>query len=144
MPMHKDILLAVDLDDDSSWARALPVAIEQCQAADGTLHVISVAPNFGMTLVGQFFPDDYEQQVEDKLLDSLRAFTRKHVPGGITVQHIVSQGTVYKEILNAARDIGADLIVVAAHRPGLEDYLLGPNAARVVRHAGCSVLVVRD
>lgn len=33
---------------------------------------------------------------------------------------------------------------MAAHRPALKDYLLGPNAARVVRHSNCSVLVVRD
>ena len=37
-----------------------------------------------------------------------------------------------------------DLIIMASHRPELQDYLLGPNAARVVRHANCSVLVVRD
>jgi nucleotide-binding universal stress UspA family protein len=36
------------------------------------------------------------------------------------------------------------VIVLASHRPELKDYLLGPNAARVVRHAKCSVLVVRD
>ncbi len=33
---------------------------------------------------------------------------------------------------------------IGSHRPELKDYLLGPNAARVVRHANCSVLVVRD
>ena len=38
---------------------------------------------------------------------------------------------------------GATLIVIGAHRPDLKDYLLGPHAARVVRHAECSVLVVR-
>jgi nucleotide-binding universal stress UspA family protein len=36
------------------------------------------------------------------------------------------------------------MIVMASHRPELKDYLLGPNAARVVRHAECSVLVVRN
>ena len=36
-----------------------------------------------------------------------------------------------------------DLIVMASHRPELKDYLIGPNAARVVRHADCSVQVVR-
>ncbi len=49
-----------------------------------------------------------------------------------------------EEILKAAAESDCDLIVVASHRPALKDYLLGPNAARVVRHANCSVLVVRD
>ncbi len=56
----------------------------------------------------------------------------------------MAHGTIYQEILSAARKIEVDLIVMASHRPALEDYLLGPNAARVVRHADCSVLVVRD
>jgi nucleotide-binding universal stress UspA family protein len=40
--------------------------------------------------------------------------------------------------------MNADLIVLAAHRPELKDYLLGPNASRVVRHAKCSVYVIRE
>ena len=48
-----------------------------------------------------------------------------------------------KTLIAAARENGADLIVMASHRPELKDYLLGPNSARVVRHAECSVLVVR-
>jgi nucleotide-binding universal stress UspA family protein len=48
------------------------------------------------------------------------------------------------EILGIAEEAGADLIVVGSHRPAMGDYLLGTNASRVVRHAGCSVLVARD
>ncbi len=48
-----------------------------------------------------------------------------------------------EEILRVAREIEADLILLAAHRPELKDFLLGPNAARVVRHFDGSVLVVR-
>ena len=36
-----------------------------------------------------------------------------------------------------------DCVVIASHRPGLQDYLLGSTAARVVRHAACSVHVLR-
>jgi nucleotide-binding universal stress UspA family protein len=46
------------------------------------------------------------------------------------------------KILDASNRFGADLILMASHRPELKDYLLGPNASRVVRHAQCSVLVV--
>lgn len=142
--MYQDILLAVDLNEDSSWRKALPTAVEYCRAFDSTLHVVTVAPDFSMPFVGQFFPDDYGTTVADALLAALHDFVRAHVPEGVRVQHIVGTGTVYQEILRIAGDIGADLIVMAAHRPALQDYLLGPNAARVVRHANCSVLVVRD
>ncbi len=142
--MYKEILLAVDLNEESSWRRALPTSVEYCRAFDATLHIVAVAPNVGMPFVGQFFPDGYERQLEDSFLESLHEFSREHVPKDVRVQHIVSQGTVYQEILEVAEKIGADLVVMASHRPELKDYLLGPNAARVVRHANCSVLVVRD
>ena len=54
-----------------------------------------------------------------------------------------SPHAVYQVILETAAKIGADLIVMASHRPKPMDYLLGPNAAKVVRHAKTSVLVVR-
>jgi nucleotide-binding universal stress UspA family protein len=60
-----------------------------------------------------------------------------------TVRHLVSTGNAYDEILRAAKADGAALIVIGAHKPDFSDYLLGPNAARVVRHAKCSVMVVR-
>ena len=47
------------------------------------------------------------------------------------------------KILEYATEIGADLIIIASHRPGLQDYFLGSTAARVVRHAECAVLVDR-
>ena len=37
-----------------------------------------------------------------------------------------------------------DQIVIGAHRPAVSDFLLGPNTARIVRHAECSVNVVRN
>ncbi len=37
----------------------------------------------------------------------------------------------------------ADCIVIASHRPGLKDFFLGSTAARVVRHAHCTVHVLR-
>jgi nucleotide-binding universal stress UspA family protein len=59
------------------------------------------------------------------------------------VEAIVRFGSVYKEILAYAKTIGADLIVMGSHEPSVGDYLLGGNAARVVRHATCSVHIVR-
>ena len=42
-----------------------------------------------------------------------------------------------------AEQTGADLVVVGSHRPTMATYLLGSNASTIVRHAKCSVLVVR-
>ena len=59
------------------------------------------------------------------------------------VSSVVRMGSVYNEVLGEADRISADLIVVGSHRPTMATYLLGSNAATIVRHARCSVLVVR-
>lgn len=142
--MYEHILLTVDLNESSSWERALPIAVEHCQAFGSTLHLLSVVPDFGMAAVAQYFPENFQERAIEAARKELQEFSAKHVPAVVDVRQVVAYGTIYEESLSAAKSIGADLIVMASHRPKLEDYLLGPNAARVVRHADRSVLVVRD
>ena len=141
--MFKQVLLTVDLNEEASWTKALPTAVQCCRAFGAGLHVITVVPDFGAT-VAQHFPEGYEKRTLAEAEKQLGDFVRERVPEDLKARHIVGHGTIYQEVLRAADRIGADLIVIAAHRPGLQDYLLGPNAARVMRHANASVLVVRD
>ena len=142
--MYHDILLTVDLNDEASWAKALPAAVGEAKASGASLHVVSIVPDFGMAVVGGFFPDDFEEKALAEVSEKLVAFCGENVPSEIEVKNIVRHGNVYREILEIAGETGCDLIVMASHRPELQDFLLGPNAARVVRHAGCSVMVVRE
>ncbi len=66
-----------------------------------------------------------------------------HVPADIDATPHVLHGAIYKGILDTADATGCGVIVLASHRPEITDYLLGPNASRVVRHASQSVFVVR-
>ena len=142
--MYSHILIPVDVTDDHSYERALPVAIKLAETYSATLHVMTVAPDFGMSIVGQFFPKGFEDQAIDAAREALIKLTSSaDIPDGVPVQNIVAHGGVYEEILRAADAVTADLIVIGSHRPELKDYLLGPNAARVVRHASVSVMVVR-
>ena len=142
--MYRNLLVPVDLSDEHSWRKALPTAIALCQTFQARLHVIAVVPEFGLPLVGQFFPEGYEAKLRQQAAKQLKDFVLTQVPDAITSRRIVSEGKIYQEILKAAAAIQADLIVMGSHRPELSDYLLGPNAAKVVRHAKCSVMVVRE
>ncbi len=142
--MYKNILLAIDLTDDSSWRKALPTAVGYCQGSGARLHLLTVVPDFGMTIVGQFFPENFAEQAIGQARRELGDLSDRHGPPDVEVERHVAPGTIYTEILDAAARIDADLVVVTAHRPQLKDYLIGPNASRVVRHSTRSVLVVRD
>lgn len=56
---------------------------------------------------------------------------------------VIRNGVVADEIVAQARESKVDAIVMASAKPKFRSYLLGSNAARVVRHAPCSVLVAR-
>ncbi len=142
--MARTILLPVDLADEKSWRLALAEAVDMLRARRGVLHVVTVVPDFGMSMVGSYFRKGYEGEVLRAAGAALADWVTRNVPEDIEVHPHVLHGSIYDEILRAASKLGADLIVIGSHRPELKDYLLGPNAARVVRHAQQSVYVVRD
>lgn len=142
--MYKEIMVTVDLADEQSWGEALKVAHDMAKTYDANLNIMAVVPDYGMSFVGSYFPANYEKDLIEKTKSGLKKLTHETFGDtSVKLRHIVAHGTVYKEIIRAIRKVGIDLVVMRSHRPELKDYLLGPNAARVVRHAPCSVLVIR-
>lgn len=141
--MISAILLPVDLADGENWRRARDVAVAQARQNKAALHVVSVLPDLGPAMVGGFFEPGFEADALARLGERLAEWTRANLPEDVEVHPHVLHGKIYDEILRAADRLNADLIVMGSHRPDLSDYLLGPNAAKVVRHAKQSVYVVR-
>ncbi|MGY8996656.1 MAG: universal stress protein, partial [Alphaproteobacteria bacterium] len=127
---------------ETTWKTALAKAIDV--AAGGSLHLVTVVPDFGLSMVGQFFKEGDAQRMLDEAHQQLHAFAQQHVPDDLRGNCLIGRGSIHAEILRLAQETGADLVVMASHKPGFRDYLLGPNAAHVMRHAPMSVLVVRD
>ncbi|MCV0349081.1 MAG: universal stress protein [Nitratireductor sp.] len=141
--MYNDILVSIDLGHAEGEVRTLETAVDYARTFGSRLHVMTVVPDYGMSIVGGFFPKGHEHDAIQHANEALHEFTKKYVPDEIKHRHIVGHGSIYREILRYAGEVKADLIVLSASRPSPEDYLIGPNAARVVRHASISVLVVR-
>ncbi len=144
--MFQAILVPIDVDQPSSWTQAIPVAAELAKFHSAELHFVNVVPEYGMSIVAGYFPEGHERKMIDKAKDSLAEIIsgQSRELNGINYKLHVTHGTIYEKILEAANSVNADLIVMTAHRPELSDYLIGPNAARVVRHAKQSVFVVRE
>ena len=142
--MYKSILLSVDLNHERSWARALPAALALAQALDAALHLVNVVPNIEMPIVGTFLPDDFEKRALKKAGDYLHDFAVKNIPEGVRGKCHVAHGVVREEIIKTADALKCDLIVMAPHRRGLQQILVGPITEYVARHANQSVLIVHD
>ena len=142
--MYRHILAAIDLGEAESSKKILAAACRFVDGPEATLHVLTVVPDVGMPLVGQYLPDDAEEKIREDGLVALKALVAENVPDSVSTQHIVAEGRIYTQIVSSAEQVNADLIVVGGHSPSIMDVFLGPNAARVVRYAHQSVLVVRD
>nr|WP_321509035.1 universal stress protein [uncultured Celeribacter sp.] len=143
--MIKTILCAIDVNRAQDEAKVLQTAQRLATTEGAQLDVITVMPNYGMSLVGGYFDENRTKEVRNSVKKALVDFVEEVLGAEVNakVRHIVAVGTAYHEILEAAEKDEADLIILGAHRPDLKDYLLGPNAARVVRHSKSSVYVVR-
>lgn len=143
--MTNSILCAVDVSNGDEDINVIQAAGRMAASDDAQLDVIAVVPDYGMSQVGAFFSKEHHDKMVAEAKDALNAVVTKAL--GSTqnekTRHVVATGRAYDEVLSLANKIGASLIVVGAHKADLTDYLLGPNASRVVRHAKCSVYVVR-
>jgi nucleotide-binding universal stress UspA family protein len=140
--MFQRILVPVDLTDAEFAKPALEIAANLARAFTAELrliHVMTAAPS----ALGEFLPPDFDAQQMRSAQEALEIVAGEIGLGRGLVSTSVRQGGVYHEILEEAEGIGADLIVMSSHQPAMKNYLLGSNAAYVVRHARCSVLVVR-
>lgn len=140
--MTEKILVAVDLEDAGLTERMLAVTSDFAKLKGAQVTLIYVATDIAPAAAIQL-PEDYRERTSQAVAEQLGHWVGTlDLPGG-TAKAAVRFGSIYREILAQAQEEGSDLIVIGCHRPDLADYLLGPNAARVVRHATCSVFVVR-
>jgi nucleotide-binding universal stress UspA family protein len=140
--MFKSIIVPIDTAQPGSWKSALPEAIELARTSGGTVTVITVVRDIRAILEGVQFPFQVEIMMSTTR-GKLGEIVAGYRAGGVALEEEVRFGSIGHEILEAARERKADLILMASHQPGLRDYLIGPNAAHVAHHAGCSVLVLR-
>jgi nucleotide-binding universal stress UspA family protein len=141
--MYKRIVLAVDLADPLSTPKGLTQAVELAKAGGGELRLVNVQPVIPATFM-EYVPVDFDAEQAKRATEALDAILAGVDLPAERKSAATRAGGIYHELLQAASEWGADLIVVGSHRPVMSDYLLGSNAKTIVRHAQCSVLVVRE
>ncbi len=136
--MYKNILVPLGLDDDRDRTSAISVAQRLCDPSGKItlIHVLESLPAY----INTYIPEGTSEKNEAEALANLK--TLSEAAGG-TFEVKVVWGHPARTILDEAEEESVDCIVVASHRPGLQDYLLGSTASRIVHHAACGVHVVR-
>jgi universal stress protein F len=141
--MYKCILVPVDIADPVLAKPAIHTAVLMAQASGGTVRLLNVLP-MTPVMLAEYVPPDFDVQQRKTSEDALGMIAAEVDLPADRVSFVVRQGGIYHEILEEAKAIHADLIVMSSHRPAMRTYFLGSNAGHVVRYAKCSVLVVRN
>lgn len=136
--MYRNLLVPIAFHGDpEDGAAAIATARSLC--AEGgritLLHVMEEMPHH----IANYLPDHYRSDLRAAVAEELDRRAAA-IPGARTA---IVEGKAAPAILDYATDLHADCIVIASHRPGMQDWLLGSTAARVVRHARCSVHILR-
>ncbi|MCU7938332.1 MAG: universal stress protein [gamma proteobacterium symbiont of Bathyaustriella thionipta] len=150
MNAYKQILIAVDLSDDSQ--KVCQKALEVTQGENihiFLLHVVEFIYQMGTSYDPMFYPslDDLSENEEQLIKLSkekmAQLINEMNIPTSITLESSVLSGIPKTEILNLAEEKKVDLIVCGSHgRSGFE-LLLGSTANAILHHAPCDVLAVR-
>ncbi|MEM6987306.1 MAG: universal stress protein [Pseudomonadota bacterium] len=136
--MYRSILIPIDLANATNVDPLVNHASEYA-SSDAKIVLLNVVEDIPSWAQIELPRGTLDKSVQSAV-ESLNALAASV---SIDVEAEVRVGHPYKTILEMAKEIDAELIIVASHKPDLQDYFLGSTAAKVVRHATCSVLVVR-
>lgn len=138
--MYKNILVALDVDEPSSWEHAIPVACALADCFSAHITLCSIVRDSEAAVKAQWSPIAYREMLQNTRA-KLDLIGREACGHAVDIQ--VGTGSISRGILDVADTISADLIVIASHNPEMKDYIFSAHGARIAGRARCSVLVVR-
>ena len=140
--MYTRILVPIDLCEVELTQMGIAAAVQIAKSEKAQLRLVNVQ-ELTPFAIADYVPVNLEVLLREDLETMLMKVAKQVDYPRELVSTVLRFGKIYDEVLEEAEAWGADLIVVASHRPAMSTYLLGSNAGNIVRHASCSVLVTR-
>lgn len=137
--MFARIFVPINLNDASSWSRALPVAVSLAQGSETRLTLGTILPHWVSTRDADW-SWDADRRLEDVACQRLRSIAKQCGCEDCCLE--ATWGSVPSTIADMAVD--ADLIVMAVRKRSFMDFFCTPAGLKVAAAARCSVLIVRD
>jgi nucleotide-binding universal stress UspA family protein len=146
---YGNLLVPIDFSEHSK--KTIEYATQLAALSHGSikiLHVLQMPENLAAFYEGIYIEQEvintHVERVKRKANDQLSLVTEQILAKGLNAQPALRVGNPYEEIVSAAKEMGADLIVIGSHgHGGLGRLLLGSTAERVLQYAPCAVLVVK-
>ncbi|MGD8418288.1 MAG: universal stress protein [Pseudomonadales bacterium] len=142
---YKQVLAAVDLSEEAS--QVLKEARQIAKDHGAKLSLISVVKPLTQVYGGLDMAAytqasvNFEREAQAQAVEQLKKLGKEIGVADKDVHAVI--GTPAPQIVDTAKDIGADLIVVGSHGKHGLGLLLGSTANGVLHHAECDVLTIR-
>lgn len=141
--LFRKVLCPIDFSEHS--LAALAIALKVAQQNDAKIYLLNVAPVPAGAVGFQPIPMDPYPYLEKDCREHLEKLARDWIPANMRQETIVISGDPAERVLDTARGLDADLIVMGTHgRRGLSHLVLGSVAERVVRESPTPVLTVHS
>ncbi len=146
----KKILVCTDFS--ASARQAVNYAVKLAETNAAKLVVLTVLPDLLLAdeelIMARVSVEKVKQESQEKIAKAQAQLVKQIRPAALKKlrpQFIVRDGKPFVEIVRTAKEVKADLIVMASHgQSRIAEMLLGSTTERVVQKAPCSVLVVRE
>ena len=138
----KNIVVPLDFSESTSKILESTVRVAAEEAEVTLLHVVEWLPQVTQATFGIYPHRKDIDKIKELSRAKLQECARTHPEHPMKV--MVREGKPASTILEAVRDVSADMVVMGTHgRSRLDHLLIGSVAERVSRKAPCSVLLVR-
>jgi len=141
----KKILCPLDFSEIAP--KALEYAVFMAISHNAELQLLNVVDQlhgFDSFQILALTPNEIAERMETQANQNLSNMISQ-IKERVGIKKAVRHGKASVEIIEMAREMQADIIIMGSHgRTGLSHVLIGSVAEAVVRHAGCPVLVIRD
>ena len=137
--MTKSIMVPVDLAHKQALQKSIDIAGNLAKADKASLTLVGLTDSPPSEVAHN--PKEYDEKLQE-----FAAEVSRNIGHPVSAQSIVDvdvPADLGVVLIKAAENMGADLIVMASHEPGILEYFLSSNAGYVASHAQCSVYVVR-
>ena len=141
--MFKKILVPVDVDYPRTAAAVYQKASAIAKLSNAEIRLVSVMPGFGMPIVASYISEEMRAKAKNRFKETLEKFIKENCDKAVSYR--VRTGKNWEEIIKAADNWGADLVVCYHnHRREINEVFSGSCSQRVSDNANCSVLRLRN
>lgn len=140
--MFRRILVPIDLAEPPLIEQAINHAESMAHAFNADIRLANVQSVVPIAFL-DYLPTDFDDGIKQGLETELAKIASGIQRPPETISTTLLYGPVYQQLLLESENWQSDMILLCSHRPAASRYLIGSNASAIVRHASCSVLVLR-